>query len=63
MRIANKNQRNNKIKGRAKKINAAIANLPAISNYNKEANENRKLKSTQQLEYKSNLPASYLKST
>jgi len=47
----------------AKKINAAIANLPAISNYNKEANENRKLKSTQQLEYKSNLPASYLKST
>jgi hypothetical protein len=32
-----------------KRNNAAIANLPAISNYNKEANENRKLKSTQQL--------------
>jgi len=30
MRIANKNQRNKKIKGGAKKINAAIANLPAI---------------------------------
>jgi len=43
MRIANKIQRNNKIKGGAKKINAAIANLPAISNYNKEANENGKL--------------------